>query len=38
MISVFKLKKLGFKKQKILPVQNYISFLIIQMKKNETLN
>jgi len=32
MISVFKLKINGFKMKKISPVQNYMSFLLLQMK------
>jgi len=35
MLSLFKLKIKGFEMKKISPVQNYMSFSIIQMKKND---
>jgi len=38
MISIFKFKKKGFEIEKILPLQNYMSFLIIQMKTNDSFN
>jgi hypothetical protein len=36
MLSVIKLKIKGFEMKKISPVQNYMSFSIIQMKKTDS--